>query len=110
MQNYDLVWDNRPGSQMGPANALLCCDEVDTSLDNTTITMLPTVSDVLIHVLDVRLAEKIANFTVTDPLVQDTRDAMSKHTSLFPRASFNDWTFIEGFLYFKGHLYIPEPA
>jgi len=114
MQDYDLVWDNRPGSQMGLANVLSCCNEVDTLLDilldNTAITMLPTVSDVLICALDVRLVEKIAKFTATNPLVQDTWNAMSKHTSLFPYASFNNWTFIKGSLYFKGHLYVPEPA
>jgi len=53
MQDYDLVWDNRPSSQMGPADALSRCNEVDTSLDNTAITMLPTVSDILIRALDV---------------------------------------------------------
>jgi len=110
MQDYDLVWDNCPGSQMGPADALSHRDEVDTLLDNTTITMLPTVSDVLVRALDVWLAEQIANFTATDLLVQDARDTMSKHTSLFPRASFDDWTFVEGSLYFKECLYVPEPA
>jgi len=110
MQDYDLMWDNRPGSQMDPADALSHHNEVDTSLDNTTITMLPSVSDVLICALDVRLAERIADFTVTDLLVKDVIDAMSQQTSLFPRASCNDWTFMEGSLYFKGHLYILEPA
>jgi len=110
MQDYDRVWDNRPGSQMGPVDALSCHDEVDTSLDNTAVTMLPTVSDVLICALDVRLAEEIADFTVTDSLVQDAQDVMSKHTSLFPHASFDDWTFLKGYLYFKGHLYVLEPA
>ena len=95
---------------MGPADALLRCDEVDTLLDNTAITMLPTVSNVLIHALDVRLAERIADFPANDPLVQDAVNAMSKHTSLFPHASCDDWTFLDGALYFKGHLYIPEPA
>jgi len=83
---------------MGPANALSHCDEVDTSLNNTAVTMLPTVSDVLICALDVRLAERIADFTAADPLVQDACDAMSKHSSLFPQVSFDDWTFIEGWL------------
>jgi len=110
MQDYHLIWDNCPGFQMGPAYALSRCDEVDTSLNNTAITMLCTVSDVLIRALDVWLAERIADFTVADPLVQDARDIMSKHSSLFPRASFNDWMFMEGSLYFKGHLYVPEPA
>ena len=66
--------------------------------------------DVLICALDVRLAERIANFTVTDLLVQDAWTAMSQHSSLFPRVSCDDWTFMEGSLYFKGHLYVPEPA
>jgi len=110
MQDYDLIWDNRPSSQMDPADALLHRDEVDTSLDNTTITMLPTVSDVLIRALDMRLAERIADFTATDPLVKDATDAMAKHSSLFPHAARDDWTFLNGALYYKSHLYIPEPA
>jgi len=107
MQDYDLMWDNHPSSQMGPAGALSHRDEVDTSLNNTAITMLPTFSDVLICALDVELADKIAH---TDLLVKDTTDAMSKHTSLFPCMARKDWTFLDGALYFKGHLYIPEPA
>jgi len=42
------VWDNRPGSQMGPADALSRRDEVNTSLDNTSVILLPSVSDILI--------------------------------------------------------------
>jgi len=110
MQDYDLVWDNRPGSQMGPADALSRRNEVDTSLDNTAVTMLPTVSDVLMCALDVRLAEHIANFTATDPLVKDATDAMAKHSSLFPRTARDDWTFLDGALYYKSCLYVPEPA
>jgi len=110
MQDYDLVWDNRPGSQMGPADALSCHDEVDTSLNNTAVTMLPTVSDVLIYALDVRLAERIADFTATNPLVKDATDAMAKHSSLFPRAAHEDWTFLDSALYYKSCLYVPEPA
>jgi len=111
MQDYDLLWDNCPGSQMGLADALSRRDEVDTSLDNTAVTMLPTVSDVLIHALDVKLAEQIADLTAADPLVQDAWTAMSQHTFLFPHASFDDWTFLEGSaLYFKGCLYVLEPV
>ena len=110
MQDYDLVWDNRPSSQMGPANALSCRNEVDTSLDNTAITMLPTVSEILICTLDVRLAERIADFTATDPLVKDATDAMARHSSLFLRMAHDDWTFLDGALYYKSCVYIPEPA
>jgi len=110
MQDYDLVWDNRPGSQMGPADALSRRDEVDTSLDNTAVTMLPSVSDVLIRALDVQLAKRIADFTATDPLVKDATDAMAKHSSLFPRAACDDWTFLNGALYYKSRLYVPKPA
>jgi len=110
LQDYDLVWDNRSSSQMGPANVLSCRDEVDILLDSTAITMLPTVSDVLICTLDVRLAERIAHFTATDLLVKDAIDTMSRQTSLFPCTSRDDWMFMEGSLYFKGCLYVPEPA
>jgi len=110
MQDYDLVWDNHPSLQMGPADALLCHNEVDTSLDNTAITMLPSVCDVLIHALDVHLAERIAEFTATDPLVKDATDAITKHSSLFPHTAHDDWTFLDGALYYKSRLYVPEPA
>jgi len=110
MQNYDLVWNNCPGSQMGPADALSRHDEVNTSLDNTAITMLPTVSDVLICALDVCLAEHITEFTATDPLIKDATDAMPKHSSLFPHMAHNDWTFLDSALYYKSCLYVPEPA
>jgi len=110
MQDYDLVWDNRPSSQMGPADALSRRDAVDTSLDNTAVTMLPTISDVLVCALDIRLAECIAEFTATDPLVKDATDAMATHSSLFPHTTRDDWTFLNGALYYKGHLYVPEPV
>jgi len=96
MEDYDLIWDNCSGSQMGPADALSCCNEVDTSLDNTAITMLFTVSDVLICALNVELANKIAHFTVTNSLVKDATDTMSKHTSLFLCMACKDWTFLDG--------------
>ena len=41
MQDYDLVWDNRPSSQMGPADVLSCCDKVDTLLDNMLLPCCP---------------------------------------------------------------------
>jgi len=110
MQDYDLMWDNCSGSQMDPADALLCRDEVATLLNNTAVTMLPTISDVLICALDVRLAERIADFTVTDLLVKDATDAMAKHSSLFPCAACEDWTFLDGTLYYKSCLYVLEPA
>ena len=56
------------------------------------------------------MADKIAHFTATDPLVKDTIDAMYKHTSLFPYMVHEDWTFLDGTLYFKGRLYVLEPA
>jgi len=110
LQDYDLVWDNRPGSQMGPADALSHRNEVDTLLDNTAVTLLPTVSDVLIRALDVRLAERIANFTVTDLLVKDATNTMAKHSSLFPHVACEDWMFLDRALYYKSCHYISEPA
>jgi len=95
---------------MGPADALSCHNEVNTSLDNTAITMLPSVSDVLIHTLDVGLAERIANFTATNPLVKNATDAMAQHSFLFPRVACEDWMFLNSALYYKSCLYVPEPA
>jgi len=110
MQDYDLVWNNHPGSQMGPADVLSHRNKVNISLNNTAITMLSTVSDILICALDVRLAERIANFTATDPLVKNATDVMAKHFSLFPHVAHDDWTFLNGALYYKGCLYVSEPA
>ena len=76
---------------MGPADAFFWHNEVDTSLDNTAITMLPTISNVLIHTLDVKLAEKIVRFTVTNLLLKDATDTMSKHTFFFPCMACKDW-------------------
>jgi len=64
----------------------------------------------LIRALDVCLANRIAEFTATNPLVKDATDTMAKHSSLFPRAARNDWTFLDGAFYYKSRLYIPEPA
>jgi len=35
---------------------------------------------------------------------------MAKHSSLFPRTARDDWTFLDGALYYRSCLYIPEPA
>jgi len=78
----------------------MLCPDI-TRLTNTTVTMLPTVSDVLICALHVKLADNIAHFTESDLLVKDATDAMSKHTSLFPCASHKDWTFMDSTLYSK---------
>ena len=62
LQIYDLMWDNHPNFQMGPADAHSQYNEVDTLHGNITVTMLSSVSDVLVHALDVDLAEKIVHF------------------------------------------------
>ena len=110
LQDYDLMWDNCPGSQMGPADALSRFDVVDTLLNNTIVTMLSTIPGVLNCALDVELADKIIHFTTTNLLVRNATDAMPKHTSLFPCAFYENWTFLNSVLYFKGCLYVPEPA
>ena len=41
LQDFDLVFLATPRSQMGPADALSCKDEVDTSNDNQDVVLLP---------------------------------------------------------------------
>ena len=53
LQDFDLVFLATPGSQMEPADALSCKDEVDTSNDNQDVILLPPVTIFLLfrHIL-----------------------------------------------------------
>ena len=52
---------------MGPANALSCKDEVDTSNDNQDVILLPPT--LFIKAIDIALADKITLSSPSDPLV-----------------------------------------
>ena len=93
---------------MGPADALYCKDEVDTSNDNQDVVLLsPTL---FIKAIDVALADKIALFSPSDPLVAATLHALDDRKSLLARASKYNWHYDNSKLYFKNRLYIPEAA
>jgi hypothetical protein len=106
LQDFDLHFLHTPGTQMGPADALSCRDNVNTADDNVELTLLP--DDLFICTIDAALAEKISLSTPSDPLVLSALQVLDEGASLFPRAQRTDWLYQEGKLYFKGRLYAPE--
>ena len=94
-----LVFLATPGSQMGPADALSCKDEVDTSNDNQDVILLPPT--LFIKAIDVVLTDKITLFSPFDPLVSAALHALDNGKSLLTRASKHDWHYTNGKLYFK---------
>jgi hypothetical protein len=108
LQDFDLHFSHTPRMQMGPADALSRCDNVDTADDNVELTLLP--DNLFARAIDVALADKIALSTPSDPLVLSALHALDEGASLFPCARREDWLYQEGKLYFKGCLYVPEGA
>ena len=98
---------------MGPTNALSRKVEVKTSDDNREITLLKG-GDQYFHIcaLDVALANKISLSSISDPIVTKTPAAMNDQSSepWIPWTTKTDWKFVDGALYFKHHLYVPELA
>ena len=93
---------------MGPADALSCKDEVDTSNDNQDVVLLPPT--LFIKAIDVVLADKIAFSSPSDPLVSAALHALDNGKSLLARTPKHDWHYDDGKLYFKNWLYIPKTA
>jgi hypothetical protein len=108
LQDVNLYFHHTLGTQMGPADTLSCCNDVNTVNDNLELTLLP--DDLFTCTIDVTLTDKIALSTPSDPLVVSTLQALNEGVSLFTHAHWEDWLFQDGKLYFKGHLYIPEGA
>ena len=108
LQDFDLVFLATLGSQMGPADALSCKNEVDTSNNNQDVALLlPTL---FIKAINIALANKIALSSPSDPLISTALHALDNGNSLLARASKHDWHYDNGKLYFKNWLYIPETA
>ena len=93
---------------MGPADALSCLVDPDTSSDNTNITLLP--DNLFICAIDTALVDKITSSTTTDPLVLNALKSLSAGSPLFPCSSLTNWYFSDSCLYFKNCLYIPPDA
>ena len=113
LQDFDIKWGVEWGINMGLANALSRKDEVDTDDDNREITMLK--GDNLYHhicAIDSALAKKIAASSTLDPIVIKALVAMNEETGepWIPWTTKTDWEFMDGMLYFKHQLYIPELA
>jgi hypothetical protein len=100
LQDYDLHFHHTPGIQMGPADALSRCDNVDVADDNLELMLLP--DDLFTRAIDVALADKIALSTPSDPLMLSALQALDEGASLFPRAHREDWLYHDEKLYFKG--------
>ena len=105
LQDFDLHFIHISGSAMGPADALSCLPDPDTSSDNVNVTVLP--DDLFIRAIDVALVDKISSSSSSDPLVVSALQHLSVGSPLFPRSSLSDWCFSDSLLYFKNHLYIP---
>ena len=98
---------------MGPANTLSQKDEVDTDDDNREITLLKGGNQYFhINAINTALTEKIASSSTSDPIVTKALTTMNdkKGEPWIPRTAKTDWEFVDGALYFKHQLYVPEPA
>ena len=113
LQEYDIRWGVEWGINMGPADALSKKDEIETSDDNWEITLLEG-KDQYFHVctIDTALAKKISSSSTKDPIITKALTTMSNDGGepWIPQTTATDWKFIDNALYFKHHLYIPEPA
>ena len=108
LQDFHIEWVITPGSQMGPADALSCKDDIDTSTDNHSSSILP--DPVIINTLDLTLSQTIAKSSSSDPLVLHVLSTLQDGSPLFSGSSTADWTFDNGHLYFKGRMYIPPSS
>ena len=108
LQDFDLVWKVLPGAKLAPAEALSCRVHVDTSSNNTDVAIVPLPA--VINALDLTLACHIQSSSSTDPLVLCAIQKLSNDTPLFPRSSLADWTFDNGHLYYKEHMYVLPSA
>ena len=108
LQDFNIEWIITPGSQIGPANALSRKDDVDTSFDNYSSSIVP--DPVIINALDLALSKLITSSTPSDPLVIRFLSALQDGSPLFYHSSMSDWTYDNGHLYFKGWMYVPPSA
>jgi hypothetical protein len=108
LQDFDIVWKVLPGTKMAPADTLSRRDYVNTSLDNADTSIVP--SPAIINALDLSLVRYIQSSSASDPLVLRAIQNLSQETPLFPHSALADWTFDNGNLYYKHHLYVPPSA
>ena len=98
---------------MGPTDALSQKDDIETSDDNREITLLKG-KDQYFHIraINVALTKKISSSSTEDPIVSKALATMNSNNRepWIPHTTAADWEFIDNSLYFKHHLYVPEPT
>ena len=97
-----------PGSHMGPVDALFHKDAQDTSFDNADASIVP--DPIIINALDLELSFAITKSTPSNPFVLQVLSALKEGSPLFSCSSLSNWSFDNGHLYFKGHMFIPPSS
>ena len=94
LQNFNMVYQALPGTQMAPTDALYCQDDMNTTQDNTDIQLLPSNTfNQQLQAIDMALADKIKDSSSSNPLVLQAVHQMEKELPLFNRSRAEDWTF-----------------
>ena len=96
---------------MAPTDTLSHQDDMDTTQDNTDVQLLPSNTfDQQLQAIDVALANKIKDSFSSNPLILQAIHQMEKELPLFNRSRAEDWTFDNGWFYYKTSLYVPKLA
>lgn len=104
LQDFNIIWQVTPRTQMVPADALSRWDMVDTSLDNTDTTICS--ESMIIRALDLALTQHVQALSASDPLVLCAIENLCTDTPLFSHSFIKNWTYEGGHLYYKGRMYI----
>ena len=82
-----MVYCTLPRTQMASTDALSRQDDVDTTYDNMNVQLIPTDAfDQQLQAIDVALANKIKDFSSSDPLVLRAVHQIKKELLLFNRS------------------------
>ena len=105
------MYHTLPKIQMALADTLSCRNDIDTTQDNTNVQLLPlNAFNQQLQAINVAPADKIKDSSSSDLLILQAIHQMKKELPLFNRSKAEDWTFNDGHLYYKTHLYILEAA
>ena len=89
---------------MDPADALFHKDDVDTSADNHSSSIIS--NPVIINVLDLTLSWSISSSMPSNPLIIHIFSALQDSSPLFSCSFLLDWAYDNVHLYFKGPMYV----
>ena len=108
LQDFHIEWVVTLGSHMGPADTLSRKDAQDTSFDNADTSIVP--DSVIINALNLELSSAITESTPSDPFVLCVLSALKEGSPLFSCSSLSNWSFDNGHLYFKSHMFVPPSS